>query len=106
MIYITYHKSNFSECQTIKNVWDVHYNDVEEQYISFIKEKAQEINITINPHWLNIMNWQDYNNHISIGEYHNKEKQWNKILRQWNIDKFISEKLRGRKLNFRNVIRF
>ena len=52
------------------------------------------------------MNWQDHNNHLSIGEYGNKEKQWNKIRRQWNIDKFISEILKGKKEHYRSVVRF
>ena len=69
-------------------------------------EKAKEINVVINPHLLNIMNWQDHNNHLSIGEYSNKEKQWNKIKRQWNIDKFISEILKGAKEHYRSVVRF
>ena len=69
-------------------------------------EKAKEINVVINPHWLNIMNWQDHNNHLSIGEYGNKEKQWNKIKRQWNIDKFIADILKGHKEYYRNVVRF
>ena len=106
MIYITYKRSNLSESLTIKNVWLVKYNDVEERYMSFIEEKAKEINITINPHWLNIMNWQDHNNHLSIEEYHNKKKQWTKTLRQWNIDKFISEILKGTKERHRTVLRF
>ena len=37
-----------------------------------MKEKAHEINIVINPHWLNIMNWKDHNNHLSIEEYREK----------------------------------
>lgn len=106
MIYITYRNSNFSETPQVNNVWSVKCDNVEEKYIEFMHEKAKEINVIINPHWLNIMNWQDHNKHLSIGEYGNKEKQWNKIKRQWNIDKFISEILKGYKEHYRNVIRF
>lgn len=52
------------------------------------------------------MNWQDHNNHLSIGEYGNKEKQWNKIKRQWNVDRFISEILKGRKRHYESIVRF
>lgn len=106
MIYITYRKSNFDNAPIVNNVWRVNSNNVEEKYIAFMHEKAKEINVVINPHWLNIMNWQDHNNHLSIGEYGNKEKQWNKIKRQWNIDKFISEILKGTKEHHRTVLRF
>ena len=106
MIYITYTTSNWDNKKEIKNVWRVYSENVEEKYIDFMKSKAKEIDVVINPHWLNIMNWQDHNNHLTIGEYGNKEKQWMKIKRQWNIDKFISEILKGNKLNYRSVIRF
>lgn len=68
-----------------------------------MKKKAAELNIVINPHWLNIMNRQDHNKHLSIGEYRDKKRQWAKIRRQWNVDKFISEVLMGRKERFRNL---
>jgi hypothetical protein len=106
MIYITYRNSNFDNTLTINNVWNVNYQNVEERYIEFMHEKAKEINVVINPHFLNIMNWQDHNNHLTIREYGNKEKQWNKIKRQWNIDKFISEILKGYKEHYRSVVRF
>lgn len=106
MIYVTFRNSMFDDGQLINNIWEVKENNVPQLYIDFIHEKAKEINIVINPHWLNLMNWQDHNNHLSIGEYGNKEKQWNKIRRQWNIDKFISEILHGRKQNFNELHRF
>lgn len=106
MIYITYRNSNFDNSLSVNNVWNVKYQNVQERYIEFMHEKAKEINVTINPHWLNIMNWQDHNNHLSIGEYGNKEKQWNKIKRQWNIDKFISEIMKGTKEHYVSIVRF
>ena len=106
MIYISYRNSNFDNSLTINNVWEVNCNNVQEKYIEFMHEKAKEINVVINPHWLNIMNWQDHNNHLSIGEYGNKEKQWNKIKRQWNVDRFIFEILKGRRRNYETIVRF
>lgn len=106
MIYISYRNSNFDNSLTINNVWEVNCNNVQEKYIAFMHEKAKEINVVINPYWLNIMNWQDHNNHLSIGEYGNKEKQWNKIKRQWNVDRFIFEILKGRKQYYETIIRF
>ena len=103
MIYVTYQNSYFDRRKVVKNIWNVDYEDAEQRYIEFMKEKAHEINIVINPHWLNIMNWKDHNNHLSIEEYREKEQQWAKIRRQWNVDKFISEVLRGWKERFRNL---
>lgn len=105
MIYITYRNSNFDDSRTVHNVWSVKCDNVEEQYIEFMNEKAKKINIIINPHWLNIMNWQDHNNHLNIDEYSIKEKQWDKIKKQWTIDKFISEILKGNKENYCNIFR-
>ena len=106
MIYISYRNSNFDNSLSINNVWEVDCNNVQEKYIEFMHEKAKEINVVINPYWLNIMNWQDHNNHLSIGEYGNKEKQWNKIKRKWNVDRFIFEILKGRKRHYETIIRF
>ena len=103
MIYVTYQNSYFDRRKVVKNIWNVDYEDAEQRYIEFMKEKAREINIVINPHWLNIMNRKDHNDHLSIEEYRGKERQWAKIRRQWNVDKFISEVLRGRKERFRNL---
>lgn len=106
MIYITYSNSNFHKKLVVKNVWNVKCDNVEEKYKEFMHEKAKEINAVINSHWLTIMNWQDHNNHLSILEYGNKVKQWKKIKRQWNIDKFIFEILKGRKEYYRNLVQF
>lgn len=103
MMYVTYRNSYFDRRKVVNNIWNVDYEDVEQRYIEFMRERAHEINIVINPHWLNIMNWKDHNDHLSIEEYREKEQQWAKIRRQWNVDKFISEVLRGRKERFRNL---
>ncbi len=103
MIYVTYRNLYLGGRKVVKNLWNVDCEDVEQRYIEFMREKAREINIVINPHWLNIMNWKDHNNHLSIEEYREKEQQWAKIRRQWNVDKFISEVLRGWKERFRNL---
>lgn len=106
MIYITNKNGFLGEGLVVKNVWSVNCDDVEQKYIDFIHEKAKEINIVINPHWLNVMNWEDHHKYLSIEEYKFKEKQWQKIRRQWNIDKFIAEVLKGRKERFVNINRF
>lgn len=106
MKYITYKNSKFDNTLTVNNVWDVNCENLEEQYIEFMQKKAKELNVVIHPHWLNILNHTNHNNHLSIVEYSNKEKQWYKIKRQWNIDKFISEILQGYKENYRSIFHF
>ena len=106
MIYITFRRSIIDDSQTINNVWDVNYVNVEELYKEFMIDKSESMNIIINPHWLNIMNYDDHNSHISIDAYKTKSKTWSKILRQWNIDKFISEILKGRKQSYTEIHRF
>ena len=76
MIYVTYRNSYLGGRKVVKNIWSVDCEDVEQRYIEFMREKAHEINIVINPHWLNIMNWKDHNNHLSIEEYREKTKAW------------------------------
>lgn len=105
IIYLTYRDDDFSGLK-MHNVWSVNCSNVVEQYINFMHEKASELNIIINPHWCNIMNYEDHNSHLSIDEYESKVKQWRKIKRQWNIDKFISEILKGTKEQFTSIIMF
>lgn len=106
MLYITYNKSDqpYDDWETIKNIWEIKVDiDPVEEHKKFIHEKAKELGIVINPHWLNLMNREDHNKHLSIQEHQDVEKQWNKILRQWNIDKFISDKLKGKKQKFKVI---
>ena len=87
MIYVTYRNSYLGGRKVVKNIWNVDCEDVEQRYIEFMKEKAREINIVINPHWLNIMNWKDHNNHLSIEEYREKRATMgqNKDSGMWTI---------------------
>lgn len=106
MLYVTYRRAGFSYSCVIKNIWKVNINNVDEKYIQFMLEKAKEINVIINPHWLNIMNHKDHNSHLTEGEFKNKSQQWSKIRRQWNVDKFISEILKGIKEHYTESNRF
>lgn len=104
MIYITHKYSDISESHVINNVWEVS-DDVEKLYKEFMLSKATEIDLIINPYWYNEMNHKDNNTHLSSEEYKEKVKQWKKIRRQWNIDKYINDVLRGCKLEFKELYR-
>ena len=106
MIYITYRRSIFDNGSEINAVWDVKYEDVPKLYIDFMQKKAEKKNIVINPHWLNIMNHKDHNSFLTETEYKDKSKEWKKELKQMNINKFISEILKGKKLKFENIHQF
>lgn len=99
MIYVT---TSYSDDWThIENVWELDVDNVEELYKNFIKEKSIELDIIINEHWLNIMDYTLFHPHLTKTKYNNLSKKWKKFLRLWNKDKFISEKLNGVKLNFK-----
>lgn len=90
----------------VKNVWNVNSENVLESYLKFMQEKAKELNIVINPSWLNVMNYKDHNTHLSFLEYTKKEKKWCKIKRMWNVDKYIHEVLKGYKEKYKTISNF
>ena len=106
MIYVTFRQSKFDNSQTIKNVWNLDIENVEELYKAFMQKHAEVMNIKINPHWLNIMNYQDHNNHLSELEYCTKCGLWQNKLEKMNIDNFISEILNGKKEDVVQLYRF
>lgn len=103
MIYVTYRYDELLESSSIKNIWNVKYSDVKKRYTDFLLLEAEKRNIIINNHWYNIMTKDMFHDHLSEDEYILKEKEWNKFLRQWDIDKFIAEKLKGQKLKYTNL---
>lgn len=102
MIYITETFDHETEMSFIKNVWDVPTNEAKELYKEFVMDEAQKRALLINIHFFNLMN-KDYHPRMSDDEYKLAKKEWNKFLRQWNIDRFIAEKLKGRKLKFKTI---
>lgn len=106
MIYITYTYSEYSQELIIRNVWNVDCENIEEQYISFMLKKASELNISVNHFWLNIMSYNQHNEHLTKKEFNEKKKQWINIMKKWDIDTFISNVLKGNKENYRNITRF
>ncbi len=108
MIYVTYKNDNMFGELRVNNVWSIlkdNSEDVEGQYSNFMLEKAEKLNLVVNPHYLTAMNYEDNNTHLSKKEYDLKVKEWSKIRRMWNIDKFIADKLNGYKEEFREIIR-
>lgn len=103
MIYILEKYCDLSEHYVVDSVWDVPCKDVKESYNLFMRAKADEMRIVVNEHWLNIMNRKDHHPHLSSEEYKQKEKEWNKILRRWNIKRYINDVLKGYKLEFETL---
>lgn len=108
MIYITYDYDDisFEPIKYIKNVWNVNCNNVEEQYIEFMLKKAKEINIVVNPRYLNIMNRENHNFHLNDEVYKLKCKEWKKILKTWHIDIFILIILNGTLEKYKEITNF
>lgn len=103
MIYITFVENEYSLDLSVNSVWEVKENDVENKYNEFMQEKANNLNIAINPKWLNIMNYENHNNHLTLAGYENKKREWQEILNEWNIDKFIAEKLNGKRQEYKII---
>ena len=100
MIYIRTHYDQLCETSSIVGVYQVPCKNAEEQYKLFMIEKAKEINLEINPHWLNALDYTKFNSHLSKPEFNKKLKEWSKIRRKWNISKYICEILKGVKLDY------
>lgn len=101
MIYIThYYSDNFRH---IKNVWEVSDSDVKKAYNEYLQSYALFLDIVINPHWYNIMDWEKFHPELTKQQYKAKEKLWKKYLKTNNIDWFIENILNGTKLNFKEL---
>lgn len=101
MIYVRTKYDWMCEDTNIIGVYQVGCNDVYEKYKSFMLDKASELNLKINPHYLNVMDYENNNTHLARSEYDYKFKQWQKILRMWNIDKYICDVLKGVKVEYK-----
>ncbi len=97
MIYITHSDGS------IKNVIKSDYNDLKEQYSIFLSDKAEKLNIKINPHWFNIMNHEDHHNGLSKNEYKKLVIRWDKVLAKWSFDDFVLKKNKGKKIKFKAI---
>jgi NADH:ubiquinone oxidoreductase subunit len=87
----------------LHSVWEVDNLDVDNEYKRFMLKKASPMGITINPHWLNIMNHKDHHSDLSEKEYKMKSKAWDKVRREWPIDRFLEEVLGGKKMEFKRL---
>lgn len=105
MIYITYKYDFFTEETTVRNIWEVNCDNAEEKYIDFMKEKAKQINVVINPYWLNIMS-RNNNPQLNEDEYEKKKEQWRGIQTEWSFEKYLSKKLKGVKKDSKSAYRF
>lgn len=107
MIYITKtYENNYGEDYTfINNVWSIDdkHVDPKQLYLNFMIEKSKEFDIVINPHWLNPMNYEDHNQHLTKTMYKKICKRWNSYLYKYGIDRYILEELNGTKLEFKEL---
>lgn len=90
-------KSDFVIVQSI-------HNDLEHQYKNYVKEKANEFKITINLHWLNIMNHENHHPHLTKTEYKKLEKTWNKFLKKNDFLTYVVENKLGEIIEYKKII--
>lgn len=103
MIYITNEYCELSDSTHILNVWELDQDNVEDLYKEFMLEKASTLGVIINPHWFMILNYFDHHSHLKREEFSKLSKEWNEFKDVYTIDKFISDVLNGKKLEFTNL---
>ena len=89
MIYLTYKYCSNWESTIINNVWESSFPDLEDSYKSFLLKKAKERDIVINPHWGNIMNYEDNNTHLKKSVYNKAVKEWTEYLKEMSFDNYV-----------------
>lgn len=104
MIYIVKWNDRITKTTYTNSVWEVKGDvDVEQSYSNFLAAKAEELGIVINEHWHNIMNRENHHPHLTEEEYETKVKQWKKVLRRHNIESYLGNVLRARKVEFKEI---
>lgn len=89
------------EATTIKDIWEVNSEDLEQKFRSYILGKARELNLEINPHWLNVLSFELHNNHLTEEEFKAKCKLWEK---RPTLEHFIKKELKGKKLKYFDLL--
>lgn len=105
MIHIIEKYCDMTEHHEVESVWEVDCEDVEKNYKAWMTEFAKDVRkITINPHWLNIMSHKEYHSNLTVDEYRQKEKSWEKFLKMRPIEWYIKNELKGKRLNYKTII--
>jgi hypothetical protein len=105
MIHIISTSLGFAEGSYISQVFDIEgVDDAKKEYLDFLLGEAETRGIVINPHWRNIMNYEDHHPSFSAEKYKKEAKSWKKFLKEHNIVWFIKEKLGGKEVKFKKVI--
>ena len=81
------------------------YVDSHASIKEFLLDNAKNRNIIINPHWYNIMNYENHNFHLTKKEYKQEVKNWGKFIREWSFNNFIEVKKYGEKQDVTHVVR-
>lgn len=100
MIYITRKYDTYLETNSISNLWNITVGPttINSLYVAYIMDQAKLLNIVINPFYFNIMNREDHHPNLTVKEYKDKCKQWDKVLKEQTIDYFIEKYNYGQKL--------
>lgn len=106
MIYITYKINKYDTDVEIRNLWEITGEGIEPRklYNEFmVKQATQQYNLTINPHWLNVMDHQKLNSHLSTEGFKTNSKAWCKFKKSFPVDEYIRTVLNGKQLEFREI---
>lgn len=91
MVFITYEKCVFGEGSSIDRVWLSEYVDLEERYKAHMIEAAEEMGVSVNRHWLNMMNREDWHPELSEEEYKKLKRKWLKFLKKNHFGSYIEQ---------------
>jgi hypothetical protein len=105
MIYLKTEHCSLSGSSWVSEVYEVDFDNVEELYLNFLRENASKERIKINVYG-DIANHKDHHRHLSSKEYKQTTSDWNKFLKNNDIGTYIIFKLAGKKVNYKQIIKF
>lgn len=103
MIYIIYAPTPEYEPAEIDSLWQVDCDDAHERYKQFMLDKAKEINLVVNPHYLNVMNYKDHNKHLTLSEYQNACVVWRDIIKTKSFKYYLKDVLGAEKIKYKEI---
>jgi len=102
MKYILQINDKYSVGEKIQGLYESKLSEVQiiSNYKEYVLKKANEMNIDINTHWLNIMEYS-LNNHLSKDEYNRISKEWSKLLDIYTLQYYIENILKCKRIEYK-----
>ena len=85
MLYITENEDG-----SVRNIYESESNNLRDEYSLLLKQKASELQATINPYYHNIMSHKEHHSNLTDKQYKKLVAKWDRVLRENTPDKFLS----------------